>query len=124
MDKDTGRSPAVNKCRLRRVWRASLPLVGLATIGLLAAACGSGSKVLGVPSAGGTTTTVAPSGSSGSGASGETSQSQELQFAQCMRSHGVAGFPDPSATVGQLQNIANSGVNTQFAHLPGGRDSL
>jgi hypothetical protein len=30
-----------------------------------------------------------------------------------MRSHGVTDFPDPSANGGQLQNIANSGVNTK-----------
>jgi hypothetical protein len=29
-----------------------------------------------------------------------------------MRSHGVTNYPDPSASGGQLQNIANSGVNT------------
>jgi hypothetical protein len=117
MDNDTARSPAVNKPWRRRGFGASLALVGLlVTIGLLAAACGPGSKDPGAASASSTTTTttVAPSGSSGSGSSGGTSQSLQLQFAQCMRAHGVTDFPDPTANGGQLQNIANSGVNTQL----------
>jgi hypothetical protein len=95
--------------------RAGLALVGLVTIGTLAAACGGGSGDPGAASVAKTTTTttsVASSGSSGSGSTGQTSQSQELQLAQCMRSHGVPNFPDPSTTGNQLQNIANSGVNT------------
>jgi hypothetical protein len=111
MDDDTARAPAVIKCRPRRGFRASLALVGVvATIGLLAAACGGGSKNPGAASASSTTTTVAPSGSN---ASGETSQSQQLQLAQCMRSHGVPNFPDPSPGGGQLNAISAAGINTQ-----------
>ena len=98
---DIARSPAVNTRRPRRRSGANLALVGLASIGLLAA-CGGGSKRPEVASVGGTTTTVAPSGSSGSDSSGLVSQSEQLQFAQCMRSHGVPDFPDPSADGGTL----------------------
>jgi hypothetical protein len=30
-----------------------------------------------------------------------------------MRLHGVPNYPDPSSNGGQLQNIANAGINTQ-----------
>jgi hypothetical protein len=111
MDDDTARAPAIIKRRQRRSFRASFALVGLlVTVGLLAAACGGGSKNPGAASASSTTTTVA---SSGSNASGATSQSQELQLAQCMRSHGVPNFPDPSPGGGQLNAISAAGINTQ-----------
>ena len=111
MDDDTARASAIIKPRQRRGFRASLALVGVvATIALLAAACGGGSKNPGAASASSTTTTVAPSGSN---ASGETSQSQQLQLAQCMRSHGVPNFPDPSPGGGQLNAISAAGINTQ-----------
>jgi hypothetical protein len=117
MDDETAHSRVINRRWQRRGVRASLALVGLMAIGLLAAACGGGSTDPGAASGGTTTTAVASSGSSGSyssgsNPSGKTSQSQQLQLAQCMRSHGVPNFPDPSANGGQLQNIANSGVNT------------
>jgi hypothetical protein len=113
MDDGTARASAINKLQPRRRFRASLALVGLlATIGLLAAACGGASKNPGAASVGSTTaSTVTSSGSSGS--SGETSQSQQLQLAQCMRSHGVPNFPDPSPGGGQLNAISAAGINTQ-----------
>ena len=81
---------------------AAAAIAGLASLALLAPACGGASKSPGVASAGGTTSiTVATSGSSGSSApagsdsSGESSQPRQLQFAHCMRSHGVPDFPDP-----------------------------
>jgi hypothetical protein len=128
-----------NRHRARRR-RAGAAIVGLAALALLATACGGGSKSPGVASAGGTTTATAsasgPSGPSGStttaqpasspgsssssgptnpsvpGSSGEVSQSQQLQFAQCMRSHGVLDFPDPSPSRGFLSAISASGINT------------
>jgi hypothetical protein len=60
-----------------------------------------------------TTTTVAPSRSSGAGSPGESSLLEQLQFARCMRSNGVSNFPDPNPDKGELQNIANAGVDTQ-----------
>jgi hypothetical protein len=122
MDDDSDASPAINRRRARRGFRATLAVVGLATIGLLAAACGGGSKGPRVASVGATTATtatvatVAPAGSSGSSgpdSSGEVSQSEQLQFAQCMRSHGVPDFPDPSANEGTLNGISAAGINTQ-----------
>jgi hypothetical protein len=111
MDDDTAHSPASGKRQPRRAFGVSLAIAVLAAMGLLAA-CGGGSKDPGAAGAGGTATATAGSGSSGSGSSGETSQAQQLQLAHCMRSHGVSGFPDPSANGTELQNIENSGVNT------------
>jgi hypothetical protein len=115
MDDDTARGSAINKVQARRGFRAGVALVGLlATIGLLAAACGGGAKDPVVAEVGSTTaTTLSSSVSSGSGSSGEASQSQQLQFAQCMRSHGVPTFPDPSPGVGQLNAISAAGINAQ-----------
>ena len=45
------------------------------------------------------------------------SQTQQLlELAQCIRSHGVPNFPDPSPTdgiLGMIENAASSGVNPQ-----------
>ncbi len=117
--------------------RAGPTTVGLAAVALIAAACGGAPKIPGVASAGGTTmaraaasgssgspgsTTTArrapspgpssSSGSSGQGSSKEASQSLQLRFAQCMRSHRVPAFPDPSAGGGFLNAISASGINT------------
>jgi hypothetical protein len=114
MDDDTARAPAINKVRQRRGFGPSLALVGVvATMGLLVAACGGGATNPGAASAGTTTTTTTVVAPSGSNASGETSQSQQLQLAQCMRSHGVPNFPDPSPGGGQLNAISAAGINTQ-----------
>ncbi len=135
-DRDT---EGMNRQPLRRR-RAGAATTGLAALALIATACGGGPKTPGVATAGGTTTArVAASGSSGSpgstatarpassagsssssgssgqGSSKEASQSLPLQFAQCMRSHRVPAFPDPSPGGGFLNAISASGINT---HLP------
>ena len=92
---------------------------------LVLAACGAGSPGVAHLGAG-----ASPSASSGSSGSGSTSHSLEA-FSQCMRAHGIAGFPDPGSG-GDLAINANSlGVdpnsstfqNAQNAcksHLPNG----
>jgi hypothetical protein len=57
--------------------------------GTLIAACGSGS-----PSSSGS------AGGSGSSSSQAQAQQEALNFARCMRSHGVSRFPDPTASGG------------------------
>ena len=64
--------------RQRRA-RASTLAAALAGIAMLAVACGGG-----------------PPAGSGSG-SGPTPYQQALAYAQCMRSHGVPSFPDPTS---------------------------
>jgi hypothetical protein len=113
---DTVQSPATTTPRRRRHFGVWLALVGLlVTVGLLAAACGGGPNDPRAATATTATTTsttpAAPSGSA-SNPSEQTTQSEELQFAQCMRSHGVSDFPDPSGR-GLLSDISAAGVNTQ-----------
>jgi hypothetical protein len=62
--------------RRPRVCRQGLLAAALAGTALLAAACGSG----GPPAAAGT-----------------TAYQKALAYSQCMRSHGVPGFPDPQS---------------------------
>lgn len=54
-----------------------------------------------------------PSAGSGAGASGATNHGQAVKFAECMRTNGVSGFPDPDAsgklTIDQVAN--GSGLN-------------
>jgi hypothetical protein len=117
MDDDTARSALSGKRRPRRALGVRLGIAGLAAIGLLAAACGGGSKDPAAAGAGRTTTTAAPSAAASSGQSGQISQTQQLlELAQCVRSHGVPSFPDPSPTdgiLGMIENAAASGVNPQ-----------
>jgi hypothetical protein len=114
MNDDTARSAVSGKRRPRRAFGVSLAIAGLAAMGLLAAACGGGSKDPGAAGAGRTTTTAAPSAAARSGQSGQISQAQQLlELAQCVRSHGVPNFPDPSPTAGILGMIENSGVNPE-----------
>lgn len=76
-----------------RAWAAAAVLTG---VSLLAAACGGGPTHDTVASLGHgktTSTTAAPS----QGAAGSAKdRAQALQYAQCMRAHGVPNFPDPS----------------------------
>lgn len=68
------------------------------------AACGGGSS-----STGSTTTTGVSSSSSSVSSS---VRQQDLRYAQCMRSHGVTNYPDPSAsTNGVSKSITQSGIN-------------
>lgn len=64
---------------------------GLAGLALLAAGCG-GSSAPSVASVAATTTTQ-PS-------PGQTEMAQAVKWAACMRSHGLPGFPDPTAVPG------------------------
>jgi hypothetical protein len=61
--------------------------VAVAVFSLLAAGCGGGAGSAGVASVASTTT-----------AGTSTAQNGALDFARCMRSHGVAAFPDPDST--------------------------
>ena len=89
--------------------RANLVVLAmLATLAVLGAACANGSTATGGSTGGG----------GGSGvASTNGRHDQAVQFAECMRRHGVAAFPDPDAS-GELtiDGIANgSGVDTSTA---------
>jgi hypothetical protein len=81
--------------------RAGLLAGGLATIGLLTAACSSGSGSPGVASLG-------SSNGSGAAPSSSSTKGSAIAYSQCMRSHGVKDFPDPNSK-GQIQLEAHPG---------------
>jgi hypothetical protein len=74
--------------------RAALTAVSLIATGILKAGCG-GSTGGGVASVGRPTTPATKSSSSGG-----STVAQALKYAACMRSHGIADFPDPNAEGG------------------------
>jgi hypothetical protein len=110
--------------RWRRASRAGQTAAALAACALLitAAACGSGSSAAaadGSSNAGGNSSSTA----------GSAQSQQDLAYAQCMRSHGVADFPDPSpgggfggsVTSEVLSNPDYVTANSACKHLlPGG----
>lgn len=122
MDDDVTPRPVTEHRRSRHPRGVILAVVGLVSaLGLLAAACGGGSTD---PNAGkrgtvsNSTPAVALPGSSGAGSSvagssGQANQSQQLQFAECMRSNGVPNYPDPSADGGTLRAMSAAGIDSQ-----------
>lgn len=99
-------------------------VAALAALSFLACACGGGPAHNGVASLGKTTTTTrssAPPASSPSGSSG-LSEAQALKYAKCMRSHGLADFPDPSVMpnggIGfSIEANGNSDLNPRSAQF-------
>lgn len=81
-------------------------LLGLA---VLATGCG-GSSGPGVPSAGSNKTDHAPASSASSGGVA----AQFLAFSRCMRSHGIADFPDPTTSGGGLGISLHSGPGSDL----------
>ena len=123
MDHDSDVANRRDPWRRARSLRAGAAMAGLAAVALVAAACGGGAKGPGVASAGGTSTMSAAAGAGGTsttaaaaGVGGKSTTTaalpgprgpgiasayaEALKFSQCMRSHGVTDFPDPSATGG------------------------
>jgi hypothetical protein len=54
---------------------------------------------------------VAACGSSAKSTTAASKRNQGIEFAQCMRAHGVPHFPDPKAGGGGIQITVGSGVN-------------
>jgi len=110
----------VREGRVIAVTRA-FAVAAAASVLLVAAGCGGGGKSPSVASLGGTTTSSSsrsaspPAGSAqssgGGGGANLTLKTQNGEkLAQCMRSHGVPNFPDPSAS-GELSIGAGSGID-------------
>jgi hypothetical protein len=96
--------------RFRLLGSLVIALVGLTA---LAAGCGGptgkgvaslGKKTSTTVQAGGAATTMPP------GATVQKHFQEALKFSQCMRSHGVPNFPDPTST-GGIDINSNSGIN-------------
>ncbi len=97
----------------------ALVIAGAAAVLLVAAGCGGGGKSPSVASLGTTTTSSAqsaapPGGSAQSQDAGGGNLTMKVQngekFSQCMRSNGVANFPDPSSN-GALSIGPGSGID-------------
>jgi hypothetical protein len=72
----------------------------LAGLSLLVAACGGGASPSSVARIGKTTSTIAapPAGTTPTNSAIAAKQYERaLKYSQCMRAHGIADFPDPSA---------------------------
>jgi hypothetical protein len=69
-------------------------------------------KMLAAAALAAVTLTACGSSHKPSGTTASSSQSQGLELANCMRSHGVPSFPDPSAGGGGV-NLAGTGINPQ-----------
>jgi len=87
-----------------RTARSTVAIIATAGLALLTAACG------------GSPSSTGPGGSSNAGGS---TNSRQLAFARCMRSHGVPNFPDPNSSGGfpntTLRQLAASNSHYQAA---------
>lgn len=106
--------------RLGRRRRRPAALTGLVALSaFVLAACGGGSPSAGVASLGSTTTTTiassagSPGATSGGGGAGAKSGAKVSKFASCMRSHGIAKFPQPQITAHSvsLRITPSSGID-------------
>jgi hypothetical protein len=87
----SGARPKARLDRPRRARRRRAgPLAALAALTLLLMACGGSGSSPDAPPGSSSQPAAAATGGSSSG-----SQSGAVAFAQCVRSHGVPGFPDP-----------------------------
>jgi hypothetical protein len=76
-----------------------LTACALIAAGAIVGGCGSGSDSPGVPSAGAHSDTTSAS-------SGVSRHGGALAFAQCMRTHGVPNFPDPTIGAGGIYSFS------------------
>ncbi len=105
--------PACGKQMIaRRPPRPALFVLAMAAGRLVGAACG-GPPSAGVATLRSATTTTQTSSSQTAGSGGSTTEKYKaaLAYVDCMRSHGVSNFPDPSS---------DGRINVQFAF--GGKD--
>lgn len=74
--------------------------IAVAGLGAGLAACGGGGKQAGVASVGTTTTTAVAAAAGGTVPAAGQLPEQLVKYVSCMRSHGVADFPEPSVSEG------------------------
>jgi len=102
--------------------RTILSLAALAAIFSLAAGCGGSSPSAGVAHlASSTSSSAGPGSSSPESESSTGAQQKMVAYSQCMRSHGVAEFPEPSEGHVVIHSSDHnghvSGVNPQSAQF-------
>jgi len=104
----------------KKGYRSGLAVVALAAVAMLASACGGGAKGAAGSSNAvahlGTTTTAAGAGSSPGASSGGGPPNparlgaDAMKFSQCMRSHGVANFPNPQISASSIRLQINPSI--------------
>jgi hypothetical protein len=95
----------------------------LIALSVLVTGCGGNSPTGGVASLGShasktSTTSSTAAGSSGGSGSSASPGSQAVAYAACMRSHGVANFPDPKVTTNGNEVKVAIGVNPSITGNP------
>ena len=95
----------------------------LIALGVLVAGCGGNSPTGGVASLSShasktSTTSSTAAGSSGGSGSSASPDSQAVAYAACMRSHGVANFPDPKVSTNGNEVKVAIGVNPSITGNP------
>jgi hypothetical protein len=100
---------ALHSIWLRRLRRAALPAAGILAVGVVLAACG-GPSTPGVATGSTTTSTSAASSSTGG-----TQGTGLLAYATCMRSHGIANFPEPGGSGGFNKRLIVSALESVSA---------
>jgi hypothetical protein len=89
--------------------RVAFALAALASIAFLVGACGSGSAGSSSTTTSGTGVVTRSNSGSGGQSGNTTTGGYSVAFAECMRAHGVAKFPNPNGSGNQLG--PDSGVN-------------
>jgi hypothetical protein len=92
-----------------RSCRASLVVVALLGISVLAAACGGGPSGHAVASLGTTTTTTGPSGAKGGSTTSPANSA--LAFVNCMRTHGEPNMPEPAIEGHSVSIVVTPGLD-------------
>lgn len=98
-------APLPSSTRRRAGWQVAASVAALVAFALGMAACGSGPADIHAGS-GSTTSTVSSAGP-GSSPPSSSNSTLALEFARCMRAHGVSGFPDPPSP-GSSPSAGNS----------------
>jgi hypothetical protein len=88
--------------------RAGALAVALAAVGILTGACGGGNGATPSVASLGTPSASSPS----AGASSTDAKQSVLAYSRCMRSHGIAAFPDPDSS-GDLSLHAGPGTGIE-----------
>jgi hypothetical protein len=95
--------------------RKTTVFIAAAALAVGVSACSSGPNSPGVASLGTSSVSAAPAGSGGGSSGDDKGFTQALKFSQCMRAHGVPGFPDPQQVGSgggvQLKLGSNSGID-------------
>ena len=96
--------------RLPHLWAAAAMALGVTVAG-----CSGGTTV---PTAGLQSTTT-PARAGGSHLSGATALAEAVAYSQCIRSHGVANFPDPVQTPSGGYGYRTVGIDPNSASFQG-----